>query len=77
MALSTQLLTTGYQLKGGDAKKYRHLKFTVGFSNGIAETVQFYTDQSHNSENLLLKKTMLEPKKDNGKAAASIKVVIR
>lgn len=70
VALSTKLLTIGYQLKGGDAEHYRQLKFTVGFSNGIAETVQFYTDQSHNSENLALKETILEHKKENSKAAS-------
>lgn len=59
VALSTKLLQIGYQLKGGDAENYRQLKFTIGHSNGIAETVQFYTDQSHNSENLALKDTML------------------
>lgn len=48
VALSTRLLNIGYQLKGGDAENYRQLKFTVGYSNGIAETVQFFTDQSHN-----------------------------
>ena len=67
VALSTKLLNIGYQLKGGDAENYRQLKFTVGFSNGIAETVNFYTDQSHNSENLALRETVLQQAaKDKG-----------
>ena len=65
VALSTKLLQVGYRLKGGNAANYRQLKFTVGYSNGIAETVQFYTDQSHNSENLALKETILEHKKES------------
>lgn len=72
VALSTKLLQIGYQLKGGDAENYRQLKFTIGHSNGIAETVQFYTDQSHNSENLALKETMLQHKEES--KAATIRV---
>lgn len=60
VALSTKLLFIGYHLKGGDAEAYRQLKFTMAYSNGVAEVVNFYTDQAHNSENLALRETMLE-----------------
>ena len=60
VSLSTKLLQIGYHLKGGDAQNYRQLKFTIGYSNGIAETVQFFTDQAHNSENLALRETVLQ-----------------
>jgi len=60
VALSTKLLHIGYRLKGGDADKYRQLKFTIAYSNGIAEMVNFYTDQAHNSENLALRETILQ-----------------
>lgn len=71
VALSTKLLTIGYQLKGGDAENYRQLKFTVAYSNGVAERVNFYTDQAHNSENLALRETMLEQAQND---KATIKV---
>lgn len=60
VALSTKLLQVGYHLPGGDADRYRQLKFTIAYSNGIAETVSFYTDQPHNSENLALRETILK-----------------
>lgn len=67
VALSTKLLDIGYHLKGGDAENYRQLKFTVGYSNGIAETVNFYTDQGHNSENLALREAILQQAEKNKK----------
>ena len=59
VALSTKLLNIGYQLKGGDAENYRQLKFTVGYGD-IPEIVHFYTDQTHNSENVALRETILK-----------------
>jgi hypothetical protein len=59
VALSTKLLNVGYQLKGGDADNYRQLKFTVGYAD-IPEIVHFYTDQTHNSENVALRETILK-----------------
>jgi len=58
VSLSAKLLQTGYRLKGGDAEKYRLLKFTIGFTN-IPEVVYFYTDQRHNSENVALAESIL------------------
>lgn len=58
VSLSGKLLQTGYQLRGGDAEKYRLLKFTIGFTN-IPEAVYFFTDQSHNSENIALTNSIL------------------
>jgi hypothetical protein len=52
-------LNIGYQLKGGDAENYRQLKFTVGYGE-IPEIVHFYTDQTHNSENVALRETILK-----------------
>ncbi|MBD0288976.1 MAG: hypothetical protein ICV79_26660, partial [Flavisolibacter sp.] len=62
VALSAKLLQTGYQLKGGDAEKLRQLKFTVGYAD-IPEIVHFYTSQSHSSEEVALKETILEQAK--------------
>lgn len=59
VALSTKLLNIGYNLKGGDAENYRQLKFTVGYTD-IPEIVHFYTDQTHNSENVALRETILK-----------------
>lgn len=59
IALSTKLLNVGYQLKGGDAENYRQLKFTVGYAD-IPEIVHFYTDPTHNSENVALRETILK-----------------
>lgn len=58
VSLSGKLLRTGYQLKGGDAEKYRLLKFTIGFTN-IPEAVYFYKEQRHNSENVALSESIL------------------
>lgn len=64
VALSMKLLKTGFHLKGGDAAKYRQLKFTVGYGE-IPEIVHLYTDQSHNSENVALKETIVEQSKQD------------
>ncbi len=58
VSLSGKLLRTGYQLKGGDAEKYRLLKFTVGFTN-IPEALYFYKDQKYTSENAALPESIL------------------
>lgn len=58
VSLSGKLLRTGYQLKGGDAEKYRLLKFTVGFTN-IPEALYFYKDQKYTSENVALPESIL------------------
>jgi hypothetical protein len=58
VSLSGKLLEAGYQLKGGDAEKYRLLKFTIGFTN-IPEAVYFYKEQRHNSENVALSESIL------------------
>lgn len=73
VALSTKLLDIGYNLKGGDAENYKQLKFTVGYSD-IPEIVHFYADQSHNSENVALRETILKQAETDGK---SIKVFDR
>lgn len=54
VSLSSKLLAVGYNLKGGDADKYRLLKFTIGYSS-IPEAVFFYKDATDNSENVALK----------------------
>lgn len=59
VSLSTSLIKIGYNLKGGDAKNHRLLKFTVGYSNK-PECICFYTDQTYNSENVALTETILE-----------------
>jgi Transposase DDE domain len=58
VSLSTSLIKIGYNLKGGDAKNFRLLKFTVGYSN-LPECICFYTDQTYNSENIALTETIL------------------
>jgi Transposase DDE domain len=58
VSLSGKLLQIGYNLKGGDADKYRMLKYTIGFTN-IPEAVYFYGDQTHNSENVALSESMI------------------
>ena len=58
VSLSGKLLQIGYNLKGGDAEKYRLLKYTIGFTN-IPEAVYFYSDQTHNSENVALSESMI------------------
>ena len=73
VALSMKLLKTGYWLKGGDAEKYRQIKFTVGYTE-IPEIVHLYTAQTYNSENVALRATIMEQAK---KDKASIKVFDR
>jgi hypothetical protein len=58
VSLSTKLLRTGYHLTGGDADKYRLLKYTIGFTN-IPEAVYFYSDQTYNSENVALSESVI------------------
>jgi len=58
VSLSGKLLQIGYRLKGGDADKYKLLKYTIGFTN-IPEAVYFYNDQTHNSENVALSESMI------------------
>jgi hypothetical protein len=57
IALSTRLLEIGYQLQGGDAEKFKQLKFTIGFSD-IPEIVHFFHEQKYTSENVALKQTI-------------------
>ena len=60
VSLSSRLLKVGYDLKGGgNAANIRQLKFTIGYSNGIAEKVHFFSSQSHTSENVALKEAVL------------------
>ena len=73
VTLSSKLLNTGYQLKGGDAENFRQLKFTIGYGD-IPEIVSFYTDQSYTSENLALKETIIKQSKNE---VTSIKVFDR
>lgn len=65
VSMSTSLIKIGYNLKGGDAHKYRLLKFTVGYSN-LPESICFYTDQTYNSENVALTETILTNQKLDG-----------
>lgn len=58
VSLSGKLLKVGYNLQGGDAAHLRQLKFTVGFSR-LPVAVHFFSDQSHNSENVALKEAIL------------------
>jgi hypothetical protein len=62
ISISTKLINIGYNLKGGDAANYRLLKFTVGYSD-VPDCICFYTEQSYNSENTALSKTILENQK--------------
>lgn len=71
VTLSAKLLAIGYRLKGTDSENYRQLKFTIAYRGGVAELVNFYTDQAHNSENLALRETLLEQAQED---KASIKV---
>lgn len=63
VSLTTKLLSVGYHLKGGDADKFRQLKFTVGFANNIPEMAHFYYEQQYTSENVALKETLLKQAK--------------
>ncbi len=64
VSLSGKLLQTGYRLKGGDADKYRLLKYTIGFTN-IPEAVYFYSEQTYNSENVALSESIIAHAKGN------------
>ncbi len=66
VSLSGKLLQIGYRLKGGDADKYRLLKYTIGFTN-IPEAVYFYNDQTHNSENVALSESMIAHNRTAGR----------
>lgn len=69
VSLSGKILQTGYRLKGGDADKYRLLKYTIGFTN-IPEAVYFYSEQTYNSENVALSESIIaHAKRDNKKIA--------
>jgi Transposase DDE domain len=62
ISLSSKILDIGYNLKGGDAEKYRLLKFTVGYSD-IPDCIYFYTAQTYNSENVALTETIVKNEK--------------
>lgn len=62
VSLSSKILDIGYNLKGGDAEKYKLLKFTVGYSD-IPECIYFYTAQTYNSENVALTETLINHNK--------------
>ena len=64
VSLSSKILDIGYNLKGGDAEKYKLLKFTVGYSD-IPDCIYFYTAQTYNSENVALTKTIVKDKKNS------------
>ena len=53
VSLSSRLLKVGYNLKGGDAEKYKLLKFTIGYSD-VPNCICFYKEQTYNSENVAL-----------------------
>jgi hypothetical protein len=59
VSLSSRLLNIGYHIGGSSAENVRQLKFTVGYSNGIAEEVRFFHTQSYTSENIALKESIL------------------
>ncbi len=58
VSLSSSLLGIGYNLKGGDAEKYRLLKFTIGYSD-VPDCICFYTGQTYNSENVALTQAII------------------
>lgn len=58
VSMSTKLINIGYNLKGGDAEKYRLLKFTIGYSD-MPDCICFYKDQTYNSENKALSETII------------------
>jgi hypothetical protein len=62
ISLSSRLLAVGYNLKGGDADKYRLLKFTIGYSD-VPDCICFYTGQTYNSENVALTETIIPNQK--------------
>lgn len=57
ISLSSKLLNTGYELKGGDASHLRQLKFTIGHST-IPVVGDFYKEQRYTSENVALRETI-------------------
>jgi hypothetical protein len=59
VSLSSKLLHTGYELKGGDAAHLRQLKFTIGHST-IPLAADFYIEQNYTSENVALRETIDE-----------------
>ena len=61
VSLSSKLLVCGYHLKGGDADKYRLLKFTIGYSD-IPDCICLYTEQASTSENAALPQAILAHK---------------
>jgi hypothetical protein len=64
VSMSTKLINIGYNLKGGDAEKYRLLKFTIGYSN-MPDCICFYKDQTYNSENKALSETIIANQKSS------------
>jgi hypothetical protein len=62
VSMSTKLINIGYNLKGGDAEKYRLLKFTIGYSD-MPDCICFYKDQTYNSENKALSETIIANQK--------------
>jgi hypothetical protein len=62
VSMSTKLINIGYNLKGGDAEKYRLLKFTVGYSD-MPDCICFYKEQTYNSENKALCETIIANQK--------------
>lgn len=62
VSMSTKLISIGYNLKGGDAEKYRLLKFTIGYSD-MPDCICFYKDQTYNSENKALSETIIANQK--------------
>jgi hypothetical protein len=82
VSLSGKLLDIGYSLKGSTSDHLRLLKFTIGLGN-IPEAASFYSEAQYNSENIALKKTILQTHRqtDNNKeeeeGPAEIKVFDR
>jgi len=58
VSMSTKLINIGYNLKGGDAEKYRLLKFTISYRD-MPDCICFYKDQTYNSENKALSETII------------------
>ena len=63
VSLSSKLLKIGYNVKG-TASKYNQVKYSIGYSE-LPVIAYFYTEQSFTSENLALKKVILEHDKEN------------
>ncbi len=58
VSLSANLIKIGYRLNGG-SQQVKQLKFTIGYTD-IPEVVHFYHEQSYTSENIALKKTIID-----------------